>query len=97
MINYKFLEVNPTIKALHQQFQDIADVELQECINLTELSTSQEAAITSMAHAIVKKLLHHPVKNLRNSVNDGNTDHSQYVLALKQLFALDEKYDKEQE
>ena len=93
----QILEVNPTIKALHQQFQDIADVELQECINLTELSTSQEAAITSMAHAIVKKLLHHPVKNLRNSVNDGNTDHSQYVLALKQLFALDEKYDKEQE
>lgn len=93
----QILEVNPTIKALHQQFQDIADVELQECINLTELSTSQEAAITSMAHAIVKKLLHHPVKNLRNSVNDGNTDHSQYVLALKQLFALDEIYDKEQE
>ncbi len=93
----QILEVNPTIKALHQQFQDIADVELQECLNLTELSTSQEAAITSMAHAIVKKLLHHPVKNLRNSVNDGNTDHSQYVLALKQLFALDEKYDKEQE
>ena len=93
----QILEVNPTIKALHQQFQDIADVELQECLNLTELSNSQEAAITSMAHAIVKKLLHHPVKNLRNSVNDGNTDHSQYVLALKQLFALDEKYDKEQE
>ena len=93
----QILEVNPTIKALHQQFQDIADVELQECLNLTELSTSQEAAITSMAHAIIKKLLHHPVKNLRNSVNDGNTDHSQYVLALKQLFALDEKYDKEQE
>ena len=93
----QILEVNPTIKALHQQFQDIAEVELQECLNLTELSTSQEAAITSMAHAIVKKLLHHPVKNLRNSVNDGNTDHSQYVLALKQLFALDEIYDKEQE
>ncbi len=93
----QILEVNPTIKALHQQFQDIADIELQECLNLTKLSNSQEAAITSMAHAIVKKLLHHPVQNLRSSVNDGNTDHSQYVYALKQLFALDEKYDKEQE
>lgn len=93
----QILEVNPTIKALHQQFQDIADVELQECLNLTDLSNSQEDAITSMAHAIVKKLLHHPVQNLRNSVNDGNTDHSQYVYALKQLFALDEKYDEEQE
>lgn len=100
---YKFhnhlqiLEVNPTIKALHQQFQDIVDIELQECLNLTKLSNSQETAITSMTHAIVKKLLHHPVQNLRSSVNDGNTDHSQYVFALKQLFALDEKYDKEQE
>ena len=92
----QILEVNPTIKALHQQFQEIADVELQECLNLTDLSNSQETAITSMAHAIVKKLLHHPIQNLRNSVNDGNTDHSQYVHALKQLFALDEKYDKEQ-
>ncbi|RKU30095.1 glutamyl-tRNA reductase [Candidatus Poribacteria bacterium] len=93
----QIFEVNPTIKALHQQFQEIADVELQECLNLTELSNTQETAITSMAHAIVKKLLHHPIQNLRNSVNDGNTDHTQYVHTLKQLFALDEKYDKEQE
>ncbi|MCG9127167.1 glutamyl-tRNA reductase [Candidatus Poribacteria bacterium] len=93
----QILEVNPTIKALHQQFQDIADVEIQECLNLANLSKTQESAITSMANAIVKKLLHHPVQNLRHSVNDGNADHSQYVHALRELFALDEKYDKEQE
>lgn len=93
----QILEVNPTIKALHQQFQDIADLELISCFDKTCLSNSQEAAISSMAQAIVKKLLHHPVKNLRSAVNDGNADHSQFVHALQELFALNEIDNKEQE
>lgn len=93
----QILEVNPTIKALHQQFQDIADLELRSCFDKTGLSNTQEAAISSMTQAIVKKLLHHPVKNLRHAVNDGNADHSQFVHALQELFALNEINNKEQE
>ncbi len=82
-------QVNPTIKALHQQFQQIADTELQACFYKATLSDQQEAAVTSMTQAIVKKLLHHPMQNLRCAVNDGSIDHAQYVEALQELFALD--------
>lgn len=86
----QILEVNPTIKALHQQFQHIAECELKECLSKTTLSGTQEDAIASMTQAIVKKLLHHPVQNLRHAVNDGSADHGQYVHALQELFALDD-------
>ena len=82
-------QVNPTIKALHQQFRQIADTELQACFYKTTLSDAQEEAIASMTQAIVKKLLHHPMKNLRGAVNDGDADHGQYVQALQELFVLD--------
>ena len=82
-------QVNPTIKALHQQFQQVADTELQACFYKATLSDQQEAAVTSMTQAIVKKLLHHPMQNLRCAVNDGSIDHAQYVEALQELFALD--------
>ena len=85
----QIFQVNPTIKALHQQFREIADTELQACFYKTALSDQQEAAITSMTQAIVKKLLHHPMQNLRCAVNDGDADHGQYVQALQELFALD--------
>jgi len=85
----QIFQVNPTIKALHQQFRQIADTELQTCFYKTTLSDQQEEAITSMTQAIVKKLLHHPMQNLRCAVNDGDTDHGQYIQALRELFALD--------
>ena len=85
----QIFQVNPTIKALHQQFRQIADTELQACFYKTTLSDAQEEAIASMTQAIVKKLLHHPMKNLRGAVNDGNADHGQYVQALQELFVLD--------
>ena len=86
-------QVNPTIKAIHQQFRQVADSELQACFYKTGLSDQQEAAITSMTQAIVKKLLHHPMQNLRCAVNDGDADHAQYVQALQELFELDVKDD----
>ena len=87
----QIFQVNPTIKALHQQFREIADTELQACFYKASLSDQQAADVASMTQAIVKKLLHHPMKNLRCAVNDGNADHGQYVQALQELFALDVK------
>lgn len=82
-------QVNPTIKAIHQQFQQVADTELQACFYKTTLSDQQETAIAAMTQAIIKKLLHHPMRNLRCAVNNGDADHAQYVQALQELFALD--------
>ncbi len=91
------LGVNPTIKSLHQQFQRIADTELQTYLKQASLSDTQETAIKSMTQAIVKKLLHQPVDNLRRAVNDGDADHGKYVQAIQELFALDQVDEKEQE
>lgn len=91
------LEVSPTIKSLHQQFQQIADTELQTYLKQTSLSDAEETAIKSMTQAIVKKILHQPVDNLRQAVNDGNADHGKYVQAIQELFALDQVDNKEQE
>lgn len=87
----QIFQVNPTIKALHQQFREIADTELQACCDKASLTDQQAAAVTSMTQAIIKKLLHDPMKNLRHAVNDGNADHAQYVQALQELFVLDVK------
>ena len=91
----QILEVNPTIKALHQQFKEIAETELEACFGKTELSDKQEAAVASMTQAIVKKLLHDPMKNLRHAVNDNDADHGQYVQALQEIFALNTNDDEE--
>lgn len=85
----QILEVSPTIKALHQQFQQVVEAERVACFDKANLSDKQQAAVASMTQAIVKKLLHHPVKNLRQAVNDDEADHGQYVHALQTLFALD--------
>lgn len=82
-------EVNPTIKALHQHFSEIAGTELKACVDKTTLSDQQEKALASMTQAIVKKLLHEPVRNLRFAVNDTEADHGQYVQALRELFVLE--------
>ena len=89
------LEVSPTIKSLHQQFQQIADTELQTYLKQNSLSDAEETAIKSMTQAIVKKILHQPVDNLRQAVNDGNADHGKYVQAIQELFALDQVDNKE--
>ena len=90
-------EVTPTIKALHQQFQQVATNELEACFNKAQLSPKQQKVVESMTQAIIKKLLHQPTKNLRQvvlkpdrtgTVNDINGDPGLYVRALHELFAL---------
>lgn len=90
----QILEVSPTIKALHQQFQQVVEAERVACFDKANLSDKQQAAVASMTQAIVKKLLHHPVKNLRQAVNDDEANHGQYVHALQALFALDATDDE---
>ena len=86
----QLLKVAPTIKALNQQFQRVAEKELQACFKRAELSPEQRARVQSMTQAIVKKLLHQPTKNLRQKTNDVDGEHVQYVRALQELFALED-------
>ena len=90
-------EVNPTIKALHQQFQGVASKELGICLDKAQLTPKQQKMVEAMTQAIIKKLLHQPTMNLRQIalnpdligiVGDMNGEHAQYVRTLQELFAL---------
>ena len=85
----QLLKVTPTIKALNRQFQGVVERELQACVKKAELSPEQRAHVQSMTQAIVKKLLHQPVKNLRQKSNAIDGERVQYVQALQELFALE--------
>ena len=91
-------EVNPTIKALHQQFQEVVSKELEVCLDKAQLTPKQQKTVEAMTQAIIKKLLHHPTANLRQvalnsdlveAVNDSDGEHVQYVRALQELFDLE--------
>ena len=95
-------EVNPTIKALHQQFQEVASKELGICFDRAQLTPKQQKMVEAMTQSIIKKLLHQPTANLRQialnpdligAANDTHEDHAQYVRALQELFALAQAED----
>ncbi len=96
-------EVNPTIKALHQQFQGVVSKELEVCLDKAQLTPKQQKTVEAMTQAIIKKLLHQPTTNLRQvalnsdligAVNDIDGDHVQYVRALQELFDLEDTLDR---
>ena len=95
-------EVNPTIKALHQQFQGVVSKELEVCLGKAKLNSEQQKTVEAMTQAIIKKLLHQPTSNLRQvalnsdhigTVNDIDGEHVQYVRALRELFDLEQAKD----
>ena len=92
-------EVNPTIKALHQQFQEVVSKELDVCLDKAKLTPKQQKTVEAMTQAIIKKLLHQPTANLRQvalnsdligGIDDINGEHVQYVRALRELFVLEQ-------
>lgn len=95
-------DVNPTIKALHQRFQQITSRELNVCLDKAELSPKQQKIVESMIQSITKKLLHQPTTHLRQiamdydspeNADDINEDYVPYVSALRALFALESAAD----
>ena len=87
------LEQVPTITALRQRFEDIRRKELEKSLagNLKNLSEAQRAALEDMTTAMINKLLHAPISQLKRNSGDEDEDSSLYVAALKKLFDLEEK------
>ena len=87
------LEQVPTITALRQRFEDIRRKELEKSLagNLKNLSGAQRAALEDMTTAMINKLLHAPISQLKRNSGDEDEDSALYVAALKKLFDLEEK------
>jgi glutamyl-tRNA reductase len=87
------LEKVPTITALRQRFEDIRRKELEKSLGgtLKNLSGAQHAALEDMTTAMINKLLHAPISQLKRNSGDEDEDSALYVATLKKLFDLEEK------
>ena len=88
------LEQVPTITALRQRFDDIRRGEIEKSLGggLKNLSPEQRAALEDMTTAMINKLLHAPIAQLKRGGDDDNDDETAlYVAALKKLFDLEGK------
>jgi len=87
------LEQVPTITALRQRFEEIRRREIEKSLggNLKDLSTEQRAAVQDMTTAMVNKMLHGPISQLRKISPEELEDPTLYVAALKKLFDLEDK------
>ena len=84
------LDVVPTIVSLRTRVEEIRAAELDRTLaRLPELSPEQREAITSMTAAMVNKMLHQPMTELRRRAvhQDGHL----YSTVLRRLFGLEEK------
>jgi glutamyl-tRNA reductase len=84
------LEQVPTITALRQRFEEIRRKEIERYLggSLKDLSEAQRAALENMTTAMINKLLHAPISQLKRNSQDDDDDAALYVAALKRLFDL---------
>jgi glutamyl-tRNA reductase len=84
------LDVVPTIVSLRQRVEEIRRAELQKAMaRMGDLTPEQREAITAMTDAMVNKILHQPMAELkrRAALQDGHL----YTSVLRRLFGLEEK------
>ncbi|MBI2864504.1 MAG: glutamyl-tRNA reductase [Chloroflexi bacterium] len=81
------LDVAPTIAALRQQAEEIRLAELAKIqAKLGRLSEADQNAVNALTLAIINKMLHRPMTNLRVAARNGRG--RDYVQAVQELFEL---------
>jgi len=85
---YAGLEVVPTIIALRNKMESIADVEIKKTLQSKKIPESSAAAIHKMTNSLINKILHDPTVSLKK---EGMLeDKSVYINTVRKLFKLDE-------
>jgi len=83
------LEVVPTIVALREKLESIRRAELEKTLgSLKDLTPEQRQALEAMTAAMVNKILHAPITQLKQK---DQRSESYYVDATRRLFGLDEE------
>jgi glutamyl-tRNA reductase len=83
-------ELGPMIDQLYKRLHEIAAEEVGRTINrMPELGDAEKAKLEELARRIVNKVLHDPVKALRES-DQLHAPAGQYLHALQRLFRLNE-------
>lgn len=85
------LEQVPTITALRQRFEEIRQREIEKSLggNLKDLSAEQRVAVQEMTTAMINKMLHGPISQLKKNFATEDEDATLYVAALRKLFNLE--------
>jgi glutamyl-tRNA reductase len=76
----------PTIRALVSKAEKIRRSQLTRTLGRMQMSDEDRAAIDAMTQTIIKKILHDPIRYLRNSDQRDN-----HIQAVQDLFDLDNK------
>lgn len=83
------LEVTPTIVSLRRSFQEVGEKEIERHRRrLAGLSEDQQHAVEELTRAVVNKLLHAPLKHLKDAASAGQA--SATAQSYKEIFALPE-------
>jgi glutamyl-tRNA reductase len=87
------LERVPTITALRARFDEVRRLELARSLsgNLKGLSSEQRQALDDMTAAMMNKLLHIPISQLKKEPEEEGVEESLYLAALTKLFGLEGK------
>ena len=82
------LEVTPIIVSLRERLHELGRAELERFRKRSgPLSEDQERELERMIHAIVQKVLHPPIRRLRESVERG--DMAECASLLQEIFGID--------
>lgn len=84
------LDVVPTIVSLRNRMEEIREAELRKAMSrLGDLTPAQRETIASLTTAMVNKILHQPMSELRRRAV--HQDGHMYSTVLRRLFGLEEK------
>ena len=78
------LEVVPTVASLRSQAEALRRAELERTLARTSMSAADRERVEAMTSALVKKLLHEPIRRLKEPGQG-----QRYVEATRALFGLD--------
>ncbi|MBW2461323.1 MAG: glutamyl-tRNA reductase [Deltaproteobacteria bacterium] len=83
------LALSPTIKGLRERFLSIARAELERTLPRLDVSEHDQEILDAMVNAIVNKLLHRPMTELKHGANAPDAAH--LIDATRRLFDLAER------
>jgi glutamyl-tRNA reductase len=85
---YAGLEVVPTIVALRNKLESIAEAEIKKTLQSNKVPEVSSGAIEKMAAALINKIMHDPTMFLKKDTMPG--DKSKHIDTVRKLFNLDE-------
>ena len=84
------MEVVPTIVSLQEKMEKMREKELAKTLTaLPQLSAKERRAMEALSQAIINKILHGPITQLKKTSHDSEGE--AYVDIVKKLFQLDEE------